>query len=268
MQLADAPVKIVEPFAAGGSKNTIPVPDPGTPGAASWTLGFPPATMIDPADGGIGPSGLDFNGIYFAISALSRWFNSGAGFAYDAAFSATVGGYPRGSRVLQASGSGYWLSIVDNNVTNPDTGGAGWIPQAGKTTSSVYASAQQTLAVGAPKILFDTVEFDSGFWDATHKRFVALYPGKYRMSGSVTLIAPGGQSLFTQIWTNGSLTKQCCAVPQVSDQNLSLPLEATVNLAVGDFLEAFMGVTQTPVLAGVVGSNEALVYAQLEYLGI
>lgn len=267
MQLADAPVKIVEPFAAGGSKNTIPVPDPGTPGAASWTLGFPPLTMIDPADGGVGPSGLDFNGIYFAISAIARWANAGAAFPYDATFSAAIGGYPQGARVLQAGGTGYWISVVDNNSTNPDASGAGWIPQGGMTTSSVYASAQQTLAVGSSKVLFDTVEFDSGLWNAANHRFQALYAGKYRMSGAVLLPAPSGQSLISEIWRNGVFTKQCFQAPQVSDGNLSLPFDAIVNMGVGDYLEAYLGITQTPVLAGQVGLNQQYVFAQLEYLG-
>jgi hypothetical protein len=269
MQLANAPVKVVLPFAAAGSKNAIPVPSqiPITPGAASWTDGFPPLTMTPVTAGGIPPSGLDFNGVFNAISALSLWFNAGASFAYDATFAAAIGGYPAGARVFQAGGAGYWLSVVDNNLSNPDTGGAGWMPQGSKKTSSVYASAQQTLAVGSSKILFDTVEFDSGLWNAANKRFVALYAGLYRMSGSVMLSAPGGQNLATQIFKNGALAKQCFQAPQVSDGNLSLPFEAIVSLAVGDYLEAYMSVTQTSVLAGQVGSNQAFVFAQLEYIG-
>lgn len=269
MQLADAPVKVVLPFATDGGRNVIPVPSqiPITPGAASWTDGFPPLTMVDPTQGGVGPSGFDFNGVLNAISALSLWFNAGAGFKYDAAFAAAVAGYPIGSRVLQAGGTGYWISIVENNLSNPDTGGAGWVPQGSKTTSSVFASAQQTIAVGETKLLFDTVEFDSGFWDAANKRFVALYPGKYRMSGTVTLIAPAGQLLGSQIFHNGVFAKQGFLAPQVSDGNLVMPFNALVNMAVGDFLEAFLFVPQTAVLAGVVGSNQQNVFAQLEYLG-
>lgn len=267
MLLADAPVKIVEPFAAGGAKNTIPVPSSGVPGAASWTIGFPPETMEDPTLGGVGPSGLDFNGIYNAISAVARWANAGASFLYDAAFQTAIGGYPKGARVLQAAGVGYWISAVDSNMTDPDTGGAGWIPQGGGTTSSVYASAQQTLVTGTTKVLFDTVEYDSGFWDAADKRFVAPYAGRYRMSGSILLGAPSGQNFSTLIYRNGVLAKQSFQAPQVSDGNLGLYFDATVNLSAGDFLETFLLVTQSDVLAGIPGSNQPFVYAQLEYLG-
>jgi hypothetical protein len=269
MQLVDAPGKVVLPFAVDGSKNAIPVQSqiPVTPGAASYTDGFPPLTMVDPTEGGVGPSGLDFNGIFFALSALSRWFNAGSGFVYDAAFAAAIGGYPVGARVLLAGGSGYWRNTVDNNSSNPDAGGAGWVPDGSNNLSTVFASTQQTIAVGSSKIMFDTVEFDNGFWDAINQRFVARYPGKYRVSGAVTLIAPGGQSLATQIFRNGGVVRQCFQAPQVSDGNLSLPFGCIQNMAAGDFLEAFLVVSQTPVLAGVVGSNQPFVFAQLEYLG-
>lgn len=272
MQLSDRPAKLTVAFAYAGSKNVIPVPSqiPVTPGAASFHDGFPPLTMTAPIAGGVPPAGQDMNGILFDATAPAVWYNAGAGYPWDSAFSAAVGGYPQGARVLMAGGNGYWRSTVDNNVTDPDTGGAGWVPDGGATgTSSVYASAQQMLAIGLSKILFDTVEFDDGLWDATHKRFVAVYAGRHRVTGSVLLPGPGGQNLATQIWRNGVVAKQCFAAPQLGDSTvpLSLPFDAIVNLAIGDYLETYLNVTQTAVLAGQVGSNEAYVFAQIEYLG-
>lgn len=272
MQLANAPGKIVLAFAADGSKNSIPVPSqiPVTPGAASWTDGFPPLTMVDPTEGGVGPSGLDFNGIYNAISALSLWYNAGAGFPFDSTFAGNVGGYPIGARVLRASGGGYWTSTIDNNSNNPDTGGAGWMLEGGRPSASVYASAQQTLAVGAngTKVLFDSVEFDStGLWDATDKRFVANIAGNFRVSGAVLLAAPAGQTFASFIFKNGTLAKSVAQYPQVYDGNMSYPYDAIVNLAVGDFVELFLLVPQTAVLAGSNASNQTSVYAQIEYIG-
>lgn len=269
MQLSDAPVKVVVPFAAQGNKNVIPVPSqiPITPGAASWTDGFPPITMMDPVDGGVGPKGFDFNGVLNALSALTRWLNAGAGFTYDAAFAATVGGYPLGARVLRADHSGYWLNILDGNASNPDTGGGGWVIDGTKATSSVFASAQQNLAVGNSKIMFDSVEFDSGLWDAANKRFVAPIAGKYRVTGAVFLPAPAGQVFASEIWKNGSIAKRCFQAPQVSTTDMSLPFEAIVNCAAGDAIELFLIVTQTAVLAGIAGNNAPFVFAQCEYLG-
>jgi len=270
MQLINAPGKLVLPFANSGSKNAIPVPSqiPITPGAASWTDGFPPLTMAAPTSGGVGPSGLDFNGVFYDLSAVALWLNAGGGFPYDAAFSTAVGGYPLGACLLRANGAGYWFSTVDNNVTDPDTGGAGWVPDGASILSSVYASAQQTLASGTSKVIFDTVEFDDGLWNAANHRFVAPYAGRYRVGGSVMLAAPGGQLLATQIFHNGGLAKQCFQAPQVSDGNLSMPFEAILNLASGDYFEVYLSVPLAAVLAGQVGSNQAYVFAQAEYLGI
>lgn len=271
MQLSSAPAKLVEAWAAAGVKNTIPVPSqiPTTPGAASWTDGFPPLTMLNVASGGVPPAGQDLNGGMFAMSAVDVWMCAGAGFPWDSTFSATIGGYPAGSRVLAATGLGYWLSVVDNNTSNPDTGGAGWTIQGISAVSSVYASTHQSLATGNSKVIFDTVEFDpTGLWDSTNKRFVALYAGKYRVSGAIKLMAPGGQLLATQIWKNGAIAKECFQAPQVSTGNLTLPFEAIIVCAVGDFLEAYMMIPGAAVQAGLTsGSSQPFVFAQATFLG-
>lgn len=132
MQLSNAPAKLTLPFANSGAKNTIPAPSQVgiTPGAASLTDGFPPLTRTLIAAGGVPPSGLDMNGILFELSAIARWAASGGGFTYDGTFAAdvNVGGYPKGARVLRTDALGYWLNTTDNNTTDPEAGGAGWVP--------------------------------------------------------------------------------------------------------------------------------------------
>lgn len=273
MELVNAPSKIVEAFAVNGSKNTIPVASqiPITPGAASYNDGFPPLTMTPVTSGGVPPSGLDMNGILNEATAIDNWLSAGAGFKFDATFAAAVGGYPIGARVLNAAGNGYWFNLVDNNSTNPDTGTSptGWVPDSKRAVAGVYASAQQTLAVGNSKILWDTVEFDTlSQWDAADKRFKALWAGVYRLSGYVYLPAPAAlQNLTTAIYKNGALAKQCFQFPQVTDQALGYPFDAMISCAVADYLEAFMIIPTTSVLAGQVGSNQAYVFGQLEYMG-
>lgn len=268
MQISDAPGKIVLPFGSSGSKNTIPVNSTGTPGQASFEDGFPDETMIPVTSGGVPPAGKDFNGIFFDESSISRWVSAGAGFPWDSAFSAAVGGYPKGAQVLQASGLGYWLSIADNNTTDPDTGGAGWVPQSGRAVASVYATNQQTCNTPAAKVLFDTVEFDaSGLWDAANQRFKALFTGKYRLSGSILFFNPAGQNLSAVVYKNGGIAKQCSGFPQVSTGLLSFPFDAIINLAINDYLEVWIGSDESNVLIGLSSSNQPYVYAQLEYLG-
>lgn len=130
MELANAPVQIVEAWATGSSIITNPIPVPSQqsikPGAASWTDGFPPLCATPSISGGVPPSMADINGALYQMSAIDMWICAGGGFPYSASFSSAVGGYPKGARVLMASGAGYWVSTVDNNTTDPDTGGAGW----------------------------------------------------------------------------------------------------------------------------------------------
>lgn len=129
MQASNAPSKSAVPFADSGTKNTIPVASQigVTPGAASFTDGFPPLTMTPLAAGGVPPYGADFNGILNFLSAAVRWSQAGGRYPFDAAFATAVGGYPKGAVLAATSGNGSWLNLVDNNTADPDAGGAGWI---------------------------------------------------------------------------------------------------------------------------------------------
>jgi hypothetical protein len=128
MQTSNKPALIPVPFADTGTKNVIPTNPPATPGLASLQLGFPPVTMIALPAGGIPPEGADFNGILNLISAASRWSQAGGGYTYDSDFATAIGGYPKGSVLVNTAGDGFWISLVDNNTADPDAGGAGWVP--------------------------------------------------------------------------------------------------------------------------------------------
>lgn len=68
---------------------------------------------------------------------------------YDAAFQTAVGGYPAGAEVLSATTPGLsWMSTTDNNTTNPDTGGAGWLAQYFSPAASIAASGYQKFSSG------------------------------------------------------------------------------------------------------------------------
>lgn len=130
MLSTSSPAKTSVPFGNGGSRNVIPVPSQIgiTPGAASFTDGFPPLTYTDPTAGGIAPAAQDFNGILYEITLAQQWQQAGGLPGFDSAFSTAVGGYPKGSVLQSADLSGMWVSTADNNTANPDTGGAGWMP--------------------------------------------------------------------------------------------------------------------------------------------
>lgn len=158
MQASNAPLKSAVPFADSGNKNAIPVASQigVTPGAASFTDGFPPLTMTPLAAGGVPPYGADFNGILNFLSAAARWQQAGGAYPYDAAFSAAIGGYPQGAMLKKSLGAGYWLNLAENNTTNPDSGGANWIalPAGIASTAEVEAGTDDTKAVTPKKLRF------------------------------------------------------------------------------------------------------------------
>lgn len=128
MQSSSQPGKISLPFAASGAKQPIPVSSQigVEDGRASYADGFPPLTRIPLAAGGKPPFGTDMNGIMFAVTAIQQWQSAGGLFTYDSALSAAIGGYPKGALLSRSGFDGYWQNIVENNTSNPDTGGAGW----------------------------------------------------------------------------------------------------------------------------------------------
>lgn len=133
MKITDIPVKMPTPFAssagAGFITNPIPVPSQGTnSGRASFTDGFPPLTFTQLAAGGDPPWGADFNGLLLQITSWLRWAAAGGvPDKFDATFSIAIGGYPQGALIQSATFGHYWLSQVDDNPTNPNTGGANWL---------------------------------------------------------------------------------------------------------------------------------------------
>ncbi len=144
---SDIPVKVPTPWgnSAPGGNITCPIPIPSqigvTSGRASWIDGFPPLTFLPSGSGGVPPFGQDFNGVLCQLSKWTRWQNAAAPIAYDATFQTLVGGYPKGATVSSATVFGLrWISLVDNNASNPDTGGANWVGVMQPTVATTYGT--------------------------------------------------------------------------------------------------------------------------------
>uniref|UniRef100_A0AAU6W307 Tail fiber protein n=3 Tax=unclassified bacterial viruses TaxID=12333 RepID=A0AAU6W307_9VIRU len=150
MLISNQPEKISVPFANSGGKQPIPVESQVglEDGRASFTDGFPPLTRTPLSAGGKPPFGTDMNGILYAITKILQWQSAGGGFSYDSEFAASIGGYPKGAKIASADGRSMWISLVDSNVSNPDTGGAGWAPlfPAGVIGASRKASMRVSAA--------------------------------------------------------------------------------------------------------------------------
>lgn len=130
MQYADLPRAFPVPWANGagpGYIREVPIAPPVEPGAASIEGGFPPLNFIPVAAGGIPPFGQDMNGVLNQATAWARWVAAGAPVKWSSSFAAAIGGYPQGA-YLQSDTLGTWyLCLVDDNLTNPNTGGADWL---------------------------------------------------------------------------------------------------------------------------------------------
>lgn len=131
------PDLILIPFGKNATAGTIePIPDTAGPGdgpqKATWNYGFPQVTMTPLAAGGIPPQGQDVNGVLNAISEHTVFSGAGGQYTWSADYVAANVGYPKGALVARSDLSGYWQNTVDLNTSNPDSGGAGWIPLSGR----------------------------------------------------------------------------------------------------------------------------------------
>lgn len=131
MKIADIPTKFPIPFASSagvGYITSIPELPSGMPGRASLTEGFPPYNFDPVASGGIPPWGADMNGLQNQITLWLQWATAGGyPVKYDATFQTDIGGYPQGAFLQSDTIGHYWISSVDDNLTNPNAAGAGWL---------------------------------------------------------------------------------------------------------------------------------------------
>jgi cytoskeletal protein CcmA (bactofilin family) len=132
MLASQLPLKVTQPWANAAGAGYIRQPPNGsqigiTAGAASFADGFPPLNFQPVSSGGIPPYGQDMNGLQNQITAWLRWQAAGGDVWYDATFQSAIGGYPAAAKVMSATTANLtWWSTVDNNLTNPDSSGAGW----------------------------------------------------------------------------------------------------------------------------------------------
>lgn len=134
-----APTVITVPFATlalSADINVVPVAPPATPNLACYENGFPHQDRLPVSAGGTAPAMQDFNGIFFDLSSNIAANQAGQYFPYNSTIATAISGYNAGAIVLRADGQGLWLNQTNGNSTNPDSGGAGWVPLAQYSQSS------------------------------------------------------------------------------------------------------------------------------------
>ena len=107
-------------WAALGLKNDIPDSrKTGIPNeSATYEDGFPQITMTPIALGGKAPSGKDMNGILNELSAHTVYQNQGGVYKFDFAFAEKIGGYSKGSLLINNKLDKLFISLVDKNKTD------------------------------------------------------------------------------------------------------------------------------------------------------
>lgn len=142
------PKLLSKPWASDGLKNNIPAERNGglAQEAATYAEGFPNITMTPISVGGKPPSGKDMNGVLYEISAHTVWQNQGGRYRFDQAFCDAIGGYPKGAVLINDTLDTEYISLVDANTHNPNSGNntGKWAIHAGKGLKASTTQAGST----------------------------------------------------------------------------------------------------------------------------
>ena len=191
---ASAPPVLIIPFAQSGARNAIPVASQigVNDGAASWTDGFPPRTML-PIPPGIPPDGKDMNGAMWAVSSAAVWAQAGGRYYWDATV-AGAGGYPLNA-LLASAGSPtlLWLNLSAGNATDPDGGSpANWQGvQLGGSASGILTPS----ALGAG----DTNNWNPGSLAGVGRVRVSYHSGGTSNLTGMVAAADGTRLILTNV---------------------------------------------------------------------
>jgi hypothetical protein len=152
------PPRIVEAIAVNagvGFINAIPITS-ANPLAMSLDQGFPPSNFLDPASGGVLPSGADMNGAFNLTSSWDAYLAAGQLPLYDAVLQTAMGGYAIGARIAKAADhTALWISTVDGNMTDPDTGGAGWLSSVPLYSAAALPGTNDVVLPGVNDYVID-----------------------------------------------------------------------------------------------------------------
>jgi len=144
MNRTDAPKKQPVPFAINGPREDLLSTTPAGSNQASYDVGFPAITMLLKSAGGLPPKGQDMNQILYELCSIGRWFSAGALNAFDAAFSTSIGGYPKGAVLISDNGSKIFVSTTDGNTNNPNSVTTGWLDLLSYLSSGLASLAGLT----------------------------------------------------------------------------------------------------------------------------
>ena len=169
------------------------------------------------------PKREDFNGLFNLLSKPLNWFCKGGFFTWDSDI-ATGGGYPIRAIVKKADNSGYWSNTVDNNTSNPDTGGAGWVDFSPETTD---AAKWDAMPVGTAQPFVESVMgVPIATWLAAHPKWDKLNNAIVSgIEGRAMAVAGNGHAASTQAGSDDAIVvSHTHTATQESHSHANVPL--------------------------------------------
>lgn len=154
-------LKAIAALAASGGlpgNKTDPMPETATgSNAASVEGGFPAITMQNELAGGKPPLGQDMNGLFFLVSSHTLYVECGQTYKYNSTLATSIGGYLAGTILGMADETGLWLCTTDGTISNPDTGGTGWVPIAAYGTTTVNGLTGGTVTLTSAQTKYKVI---------------------------------------------------------------------------------------------------------------
>lgn len=167
-----------------------------------------------------------------ANTATIFYYNAGAATFIEANISATVPWtWASGDRINWRAN---W--VVSGWATTAALSTAETMLQSAKF-SAVKTSTQAIASSSPVKLVWGTVTKDNlGAWDSTNNRYVIKRAGRYIVSTGVVLGSAAPESYAYHIYVNGSSVRP----NYITAANPSIPLNATLDLNAGDYVETFI----------------------------
>ncbi len=263
------PTNFSTPFAISGTKNTIPSAPTGT-NRASFTEGFPAVTMEPIANGGIPPSGNDFNGLFYDLFLHVVFINAGGQYQFDSALSTAMGGYPKGFVLQNNAGTASYISLVDSNTTDfnttPSSIGTLWGAYSGAAFSNATVTTTGgTVAITSVQVLANLITVTGTLTSNAILTFPANL-GEWQVVNStvgnfsVTCVASGGTGVPIK---QGAADAIYCDGTNISYQQSSTKtqVEKDASLSLANTLYADRGSSHVGGYSADTGTVNAIVIA-------
>lgn len=253
---APTPVFIAKAFAkdAGPTfRNDIPTTT-ATPQRASLSIGFPPLVMTPVGAGGKPMLGPDMNGILYALSTHTVYQQTGQPYKYSSDVVGALGGYAVGTLLGSVDGLTLWYNVSALNVTDPDTGGAGWIAMfsygispitgliGGVRTLSLAEAAKSVINLTGTLVANQQIVLPTQVrrWLIANNTGGAFSVTVKTAGGSGVIVPQGGFAAPVEVWGDGTNIYNVVAPVSIGtvDQNAT-PLTIAQRTSAGYLLAVY-----------------------------